>query len=295
VRVDATVWSHEPTARHATARLAIDRTKWGITFRGGVLTNDLIDDTVRLELEIVARVRRAAAGAASAHVVRPSPGSVRTTLASARTAQAAPAPADAPRTAAAQARREPVIGEPCEGCEGIFDGRPTAPPPIARLAPIGEPGAPLLLHGTVRDTTGRPVPGTIVYAYHTNARGIYPLDDLMRGRAAYHHGTLRGWARTDGAGRYAFETIRPAHYPRTTLPEHVHLHVIEPGRCTYYIDDVMFTDDPHLTPAQRRQLVAGRGGSGVVRPVRDASGRWVAVRDIVLGQGIPGYERCDRR
>lgn len=196
--------------------------------------------------------------------------------------------------AGAQAR-ERIVGLPCEGCETVFDGLPAtiqSIPSSAVLAGAGEPGDRMLLTGTVRDGAGRAVAGTIVYAYHTDARGLYRADASLRGRGALRHGVLRGWARTDASGRYAFTTIRPAPYPSRDLPAHVHLHIIEPGRCTYWIDDVLFTDDPLLTPAQRRALATGRGGDGIVTPLRDGPAAWRVTRDIVLGANVPGYAQC---
>lgn len=99
---------------------------------------------------------------------------------------------------------------------------------------------------------------------------------------------LRGWARTDSSGRCAFDTIRPAGYPDSDDPQHVHMHIIEVGRCTYYIDEIAFEDDPRPKP-QHRQHHRGRGGSGIVAPRRDEAGVWHVTRDIVLGAGIPGY------
>ena len=75
------------------------------------------------------------------------------------------------------------------------------------------------------------------------------------------------------------------------MPQHIHLYVIEPGCALYYIDDVLFRDDPHLTPAVARKMDHGRGGSGIVTPERVADG-WQATRDIVLGRNIPGYPAC---
>jgi protocatechuate 3,4-dioxygenase beta subunit len=184
--------------------------------------------------------------------------------------------------------REPIVGLPCEGCEAIFQGLPAEVPAIARIASHDEPGQPLRIEGLVTDRAGRPAVGIIVYAYHTNAQGVYPTDDRFIGQAAHRHGRLRGWARTTLDGRYQFDTIRPAGYPGTDLPAHVHLHILEVGRCTYYIDDIMFTDDPRLTDAQRRQLTLGRGGSGIVTPVGTGSGHTVT-RNIVLGERVPGY------
>ena len=182
--------------------------------------------------------------------------------------------------------REPIVGGPCEGCEAVFQDRPTVLSPQARIAPPDEPGEPLVLSGRVVDRAGRPAAGIIVYAYHTDRRGIYPRASGLRGAAA-RHGALRGWAMTDAAGRYRFETIRPGSYPGRDVPQHIHMHVIEPGRATYYIDDVMFADDPKLTAVQRRLLVSGRGGGGVAMPSRTA-GTWHIVRGIVLGANIPG-------
>lgn len=112
----------------------------------------------------------------------------------------------------------------------------------------------------------------------------------MYPQAATRHGRLRGWARTDEDGRYSFDTIRPGAYPGRTIPQHVHMHVIEPGHATYWIDSIHFTDDPLLDEGDRSDADA-RGGSGVVTPVREDGGVWVVRRDIVLGRDIPGDGR----
>ena len=181
-------------------------------------------------------------------------------------------------TACTQAA-EPVLGGPCEGCELVFAGQPAEIAAQASIAPVGEPGEPLQIDGVVSDRNGKPAAGIIIYAYQTDARGHYP-------RAETRHGRLRGWARSDAEGRFRFDTIRPASYPETDIPQHVHLHVIEPGRGTYYIDDLVFSDDPLLTSRQRTQILRGRGGNGLATPQRDADGVWHATRDIRLGAGI---------
>lgn len=66
--------------------------------------------------------------------------------------------------------------------------------------------------------------------------------------------------------------------------------MLEPGRGTYYIDDLLFDDDVLLTSAHRRQLPE-RGGPGLARPTRDKDGVWRVHRDIILGLNIPGYPR----
>jgi protocatechuate 3,4-dioxygenase beta subunit len=177
------------------------------------------------------------------------------------------------------APRESVIGGPCEGCEWVFDGQPDSLRSLARISPADEPGAPMTIVGTVMTARQVPAPGVIVYAYHTDRTGIYP-------QAANRHGTLRGWTRTDAQGNYRFDTIRPGAYPSRDVPEHVHMHVIEPGVGTYYIENLEFQDDPLNSKRDRED----RGGDGFVLPVRK-EGIWQARWDIVLGRNIPGYPR----
>jgi len=187
---------------------------------------------------------------------------------------------------------EIVVGLPCEECDAVFVGMPAKLAATARIAPADEPGTPLVLDGTVRDKGGKPVAGIVVYAYHTDSTGRYPTGSGTG--AARRHGRLRGWAKTDASGRYRFDTIRPAGYPGSKDPEHVHMHVIEPGRCTYYIDDVRFEDDPRMRGWNAKRAGSPRGGNGLTLPRRDEAGTWHATRDIVLGAGISDYERCQR-
>lgn len=192
--------------------------------------------------------------------------------------------------AAGGGERERVVGLPCEGCEGVFPGMPerATMPSEARVAPADEPGEALVVTGVVRDAGGEPVPGIIVYAYQTDAEGIYPRPADPGAGDYERHGTLRAWAKTDAKGAYTFRTIRPASYPGTTIPQHIHMHIVEAGRCTYYIDGIMFEDDPHLSDRERERS-RRRGGSGLVMPERDEGGVWRAQRDITLGEHVPGY------
>lgn len=193
---------------------------------------------------------------------------------------------------AALAQAERVVGGPCEGCGAVFAGMPDEIGARTRIGPESEPGEPLVLSGTVYDLQGLPKPGVVVYAYHTGADGRYPTARGVKDREARRHGRLRGWARSDVAGHYRFDTIRPGSYPLRSDPAHIHLHVIEPGCATYWIDDVLFTDDPKLTDKVRARMDRDRGGNGVVAPKRDDGG-WSVTRDIRLGMNVPGYEGCD--
>ena len=175
----------------------------------------------------------------------------------------------------------PVIGGPCQGCEFVFVGMPLQPITHSRVAPEAEKGEKLYLSGTVINVNGKPVEGIIVYAYQTNNKGVYPQGETW-------HGQLRGWAITNQNGEYSFRTVRPKAYPTRDTPEHIHLHVIEPNKGTYYIDDVTFDDDPLLTQ-KYREKASCRGGCGLSKPERDTAGYWKVSRLIVLGQNIPNY------
>lgn len=190
--------------------------------------------------------------------------------------------------------REPIVGLPCDGCEAVFQGLPAALTSTVRIAPAGEPGVPMTITGRVLGPDGTPRAGVVVYAYQTNAAGVYPAAAAAPGDAARRHGALRAWVVSGADGRYTFETIRPGSYPARDTPEHVHMHVIERGCAAYYIDDVMFTDDPLLTPAVRRRQDGARAGSGIATPTR-VEGRWHVTRDIRLGLNIPGYPPCGGR
>ena len=194
-------------------------------------------------------------------------------------------------SAFAQRHREPVVGLPCEGCEAVFDGMPSQMNSRTRIAAKSEPGVPMIVVGKALNSQGQPQSGIIIYAYQTNAKGIYPESSAVRDFETRRQGTLRAWVRTDAAGRYAFDTIRPSSYPADDIPEHIHFHVIEPGCSTYYIDDIMFTDDPKLTSKQIKRIAKNRGGNGISTPLRK-DGAWYVTRDIHLGQNIPGYRVC---
>ncbi len=174
----------------------------------------------------------------------------------------------------------PEIGDVCRS---VCDDMPSELTMQARIAPVGEPGEPLVIDGIVRDQDGEPAEGIIVYAYQTNDEGVYPPDNRPPG-------ILRGWAKTDADGRYRFETIRPAAYPDDDIPAHVHMHIIEPGRVTYIIDDIIFSDDPLWPSRWAPDMRNGRGGDGLGDPVRDDSGVWHITNDVILGENIAGYD-----
>lgn len=132
----------------------------------------------------------------------------------------------------------------------------------ARIAPNNEPGTPMVIHGRVFKADGRtPAPGICVFAYHTDRTGIYA--DPSKGP---HVWRLRGWAETDTAGRFQFDTIRPAPYPNRPTPAHVHLTLEGPGLPRQHADEVFFEGDALVTAAERNES-ARNGMFGAVRKV----------------------------
>ena len=115
-----------------------------------------------------------------------------------------------------------------------------------RIAPVSEPGTPFVMHGTITDPAGKPAAGVEVFAYQTDAAGLYAKDD-----AAYPW-RLRGWAVSDSQGRFEFKTIRPAEYPNRDIPGHIHLSFVT-SCCGRQTSEVMFDDDPLATPQYRQR------------------------------------------
>jgi protocatechuate 3,4-dioxygenase, beta subunit len=185
---------------------------------------------------------------------------------------------------AGQAKREAAVRPnlyQCEGCEGVFETGLKALTSSARIGPAGEPGEPLLLTGTVFQSDGKtPAAGVVIYAYQTNAKGLY-ANGTNASEWSRRHGRLRGWLKTGADGSYRFETIKPAPYPNENLPAHVHFTVLEPGRQPYWIDDIVFDGEFGVTPEYRRAMI-NQGGNGIVKLTRNSSGVLVARRDIVL-------------
>lgn len=177
------------------------------------------------------------------------------------------------------ARTDRVPLPECEWC-----GAPEAPAKLSwdlRIAPDEEPGELLVLTGRVWQADGKtPAAGILLYAYHTNRKGIYPKRGDERGNGR-RHGYLRGWLRTDESGRYRIRTIRPGAYPEGTNPQHIHCTITPHGGEERWIDDFHFADDPLLIESFRARL-KNRGGSGIVTLEKGADGVWRGTRDIRL-------------
>jgi len=192
-----------------------------------------------------------------------------------------------------QATRQTKIGGPCDGCEVMYIDMPKAIKPVDTSAGWYEAGQKLWITGKVWQKDGStPAADVIIYYYQTDHEGRYSPKPGMDKRASIH-GHIRGWVKTDKDGNYSIYTIVPAPYTGRKTPAHIHILIREPGlENEYYIDDLVFDDDPLLTAAMRRSM-KNRGGNGILRVVHKGSLQ-IAEHDIILGLNIPGYPQAKK-
>ena len=187
----------------------------------------------------------------------------------------------------AQERTDRAVGGGCEDCELMFKGMPSSMSSDVSITKPGEPGDPMVISGTVYKQDGKtPAPNVVLYVYHTDHTGEYTHG--QGDHESTRHGRLRAWIKSDARGHYKFTTIRPASYPNSRNPQHVHAIIKEPGVQPYWIDEYLFDDDPYVDAKVRAQQ-DGRGGKGIIRLSKNAQGIWMGERDIVLGKNVDGY------
>ena len=181
------------------------------------------------------------------------------------------------------------VGDGCEGCEAVYE----SPVPFVKLLPtdtlpdFSETGPKMVISGIIYDINRKPAKDIVLYVYHTDQKGIYPRKGDEKGWGL-RHGYLRGWVKTNEKGEYKFYTLRPASYPNSNNPQHIHPTIKEPGKSEYWIDEFVFEDDPYLT-AEQRKYHRGRGGNGIIM-LKNENGLLVGYRDIYLGKNVPNYK-----
>lgn len=133
-----------------------------------------------------------------------------------------------------------------------------------------EPGAPLVVTGTITAQDGNPVPAASLFVYQTGEDGIYGPNGNSDPR-------LRGSLRTDSEGRFELRTIRPGSYPGTRIPAHIHYHAAPPEGGRETVGQLIFADDPYLSDRQRRS-----SANTICSPLRDPAGILHCTLDIQL-------------
>jgi len=181
-----------------------------------------------------------------------------------------------------------LVGGPCEGCEAIFEYGNRQLAAIDTLPGFMDGGTRIKLTGIIYQPDGKtPASDVILYIYHTDTSGVYPIHGSETGWAK-RHGYLRGWIKTGRDGQYTFYTRRPGQYPNRTDPVHIHATILEPNGSYYYIADYYFKDDPSLPKKELNKTVV-RGGRTHVLSLKPDGNLLVGRRDIVLGRDIPGH------
>ena len=118
------------------------------------------------------------------------------------------------------------------------------------------PGKKIKVIGTVKDTDGKPVAGALVYLYHTDSRGWYAADapHVLLFQGDIRHARLFGYVKTDKEGKFELHTIKPAGYPKSDLPAHIHVHVSANGHQSFGTE-FLFDDDERLVGKIRENSV----------------------------------------
>jgi protocatechuate 3,4-dioxygenase beta subunit len=181
------------------------------------------------------------------------------------------------------------VGGSCEGCEAIYAN----PIPFDKLSWIDtlpdfkEKGPKLLVSGVIYNPDGHtPAKNVVMYVYHTDQTGRYTNRNNEKGWSG-RNGYIKGWIKTNDKGQYKFYTLRPASYPGSVIPAHIHAILLEPGKTEYFIDEFLFDNDPFLTTEQRNRQ-EGRGGNGIMK-ITMYNGMQTGTRTIYLGKNIPQY------
>ena len=153
--------------------------------------------------------------------------------------------------------RQPLLSFPCSLSESsgpVFGESMLGPQDsdlIHNFAAPGESalGPRILVHGQVRDQSGRAVPGALLEVWQANAGGRYrhrnegylaPLDPNFGGC---------GRCLTDTDGYYRFTSIQPAPYPwpngpNSWRPAHIHFSLFGQAFAQRLITQMYFEGDP---------------------------------------------------
>ena len=103
-----------------------------------------------------------------------------------------------------------------------------------------------------------PLADALVFAYHTDRQGLYNPNQ------ATHSWRLRGAVRTAADGSFEFKTIRPASYPQTRIPQHIHVE-LQTADGNFHAGEWRFADDPLLEASERAESERAGTLDGCVR------------------------------
>ena len=153
---------------------------------------------------------------------------------------------------------------------------------VVIIAGEKEQGERLNLSGRVYKEDGvTPYKNVIMYFYHTDSKGVYSKTGNETGVRKWQ-GRLHGWCKTNADGKYEIQTIRPASYPGTTGPAHIHCVIKLPtGQEPFYVQDFVFDDDPFVDEQFRAKAKQGAGHGVIVKLLKNDK-VWHGVRNFVM-------------
>lgn len=136
-----------------------------------------------------------------------------------------------------------------------------------------EPGDALWIDGAVADEERDPIPGAVLYLYHTDGEGLYAPESTGAG-SGNDNPRLFAYVRTDSRGRFLVRTITPAPYPGIFTTRHVHVTIRAPGRDPVTTEILLDMEPP---PSDETRRWAEGHGVPVVAPRPGADGSRITV------------------
>lgn len=146
------------------------------------------------------------------------------------------------------------------------------------IADKNDEGEPLIISGKIYLPDGKTLaPSMLFYGYHTNAKGIYQTKP-----EEHRHGKFRGWMLTDEAGRFEFRTIKPASYPNTRVPPHIHISATGKNYPERNLGTIEFLNDSHVTEEMKAQAARDGMFAQIIELKKDEKGFWRGVCNLKL-------------
>ena len=169
------------------------------------------------------------------------------------------------------------------------------------------PGPALLVDASFRDAHGRPIAGAEVDVWHSSPEGFYENQDPVQADM-----NLRGKFLTDGDGRIAFRSVKPAGYPipidgptgdllraqgrHNMRPAHLHFLARKDGFKTLisqvYVQDDKFLDSDVQFGVTRHLVGDYVRHDNEKAPAADVEGPWYSLKhDFVMEEGRSALPR----
>lgn len=128
-----------------------------------------------------------------------------------------------------------------------------------------EPGRKIRVSCMVTGKDGKPLADALVYLYQTDAKGWYSASSPHVGGSEgdMRQARLFGYVKTDSSGRFELHTVKPAGYPQSDLPAHIHVHIRASGHAPF-VNEFLFDDDERLQGSIREQAI--RNGFFISKP-----------------------------